>query len=123
MFEWLTSKPAAARQLQRDAVKIIETDQQIYSQPYLQRAASIVEQELAKIEQRLEGRPKDLGVVRYEVERRHREARRAGDGAALTALTLVLISLRANALGDIANPAKETIAAFIADPNGDSRGS
>lgn len=116
MFEWLFPKSATARQLHRDAVKIIDTDRQFYADEYLLRAGEIVKSELEKAEKRIAERPKDQAVVRYELERRHREVRRQGDGAALTALTLVLIKLRADALGDVALPATQVIDAFIADP-------
>jgi len=51
-----------------------------------------------------------------EYERLHQEAGRGHQDVPLSAFTLVLIHLRAEAQGDACQPARDIIANFIADP-------
>lgn len=99
--------------LYKDAVSVIDADQKSCSDSHLQRVAELAGDTLAEFEQRLATSPKDHDVLTYDIQQQHRNARQRRDYALFTALTLVLIHLRAKRLGAPGQSAIDVIDDFI----------
>lgn len=101
-----------AKRLNRDAAIIV--DSAIKSLPVdrvRDTAVSILEH-LEEAHAHLENHAESRDQVLYRFRQLHREARRRNDQVALTAYTLVIIQLRAEALGTAGGPALEAIGEF-----------
>ena len=111
-----TTPQRSGRRLQRDAIAIIQSDQRGGSSENLQRIADLTKEELAGISNQLTVNPKNREVLVYELQQKHKNARQRRDYALFTAMTLVLIHLRAKDLGEHGQAATETIDRFIVNP-------
>lgn len=120
MFGWLRSsersKIRSGERLYKDAVTIIETDRQTCSDKHMQRVAELVSKEFARTRQRLEQRPKDRAVIRYDIQAQHKNARTRRDNAQLTAMTLVLIHMQASSMDHHGKAATGVIQGFLDNP-------
>jgi len=117
LFKSLFTTPERrGRRLQSDAAAIIESDQHSGSAEFLQSIADHTRDELASFEARLKVNQKSREALVYDLQQKHKEARRIRDNALFTATTLVLIHLRAQDLGEPGEAAIRTIEQFVANP-------
>ena len=117
LLKTLFANPARdGRRLFNDAVRIIEADRGSRSDDYLQRAARLARESLARFDARGAKPAGDREAFIYEIQQHHRDARQRADYAQLTAMTLVLIRLRAEKLGDDGQSTIAIIDQFIANP-------
>lgn len=101
-----------ARQLNRDASTII--DSAIASLPVnrVRETALLTLEQLAEIGDHLQEHSQYREQILNRYRQLHGEARRRMDQVGLTAYTLIIIYLRAAALGEMAAPAREAIDEF-----------
>ena len=104
-----------ARRLGRDAATIIETARVTSSAAKIRETALRVRDELEVAHARGNGDPSRYRPLVNHFRTQHREARRRRDDAALTALTLIIIYLRAETIGADAAPARDRIDAFVSE--------
>ncbi len=105
-----------ARRLNRDAPVIIEHARQTFRRGGILRDIALrTAEHLERAHKVFEPNPVGLKRAVLEYERLHREARDHRDEVSLSAFTLVLIYIRAEALGEAARPAVDTIDDFIAE--------
>lgn len=117
LLKTLFANPARdGRRLFNDAVRIIEADRDSRSEDYLRRAARLACESLARFDARGAAQPGDREAFIYEIQQHHRDARQRADYAQLTAMTLVLIRLRAEKLGADGQSTIAIIDQFIANP-------
>ncbi len=104
-----------ARRLNRDAPVIIEHARQTFRGDRIRDIALRTAEHLERAHKVFE--PNAIGLKRaiLEYERLHREARDQRDEVSLSAFTLVLIYIRAEALGEVSRPAVDTIDNFIGE--------
>ena len=122
LFKSLFTTPQRSGQrLQRDAVAVIQSDQRGGSAEKLQHIADLTRDESAKFESRLTANPNNRDGLVYDLQQKHKEARRRRDYALFTAMTLVLIQLRAKDLGEHGEAAIQTIENFIDNPQNQNR--
>jgi len=101
-----------ARQLNRDAPLIIEQAEQLYAPDRLRTMAETVVDFIDRIHSRYGTAEIDLKRAHYDYKSLHKEARRSNDQVGLSAMTLVIIHLRAEMAGASANPARARIKQF-----------
>ena len=120
-----------AKQLNRDAPVIIAQAEQTYAPARLRTMAKIIEEYIERGYKRYGTEPIDLKRAHYDFRTLHKEARRKNDQVGLSAMTLVIIHIRAEIAGPKADPARAAINAFTAtwlhavgtkhnEPNGDA---
>ena len=114
LTRWFGSR-REARRLDRDAATIIETARSASSSSKVRETALRVRDDLQAAHTRGGDDPSRYAPLIGHYRTQHREARRRRDDAALTALTLVIIYLRAEAIGADAKPARERIDEFISE--------
>ena len=106
-------KQRQSRQLNRDASVIIEQAETMFAEKTLSKIAAIVSKEKQRAHEVFGQKPVDLRRAHYEYRKLHKEARRHNNQAELTAMTLVIIHLRADIAGVDAWPARNSIEKFI----------
>jgi len=111
---WLGSRGEAGR-LDRDAAAIIEAARFASSTSKIRETALRVRDELQAAHDRGGDDPSRYAPLIGHFKSQHREARQRRDDAVLTALTLVIIYLRAETIGADAEPARDRIDAFISE--------
>ena len=110
----LFGKNSKALQLIRDSQSIIRSDETAYADRHLSTISEITS---SSIQQAL-SKP-DIKTTKGDktprwLKEAHRDARKRNDQAALSGTTLAIIFLRAQELGDLAQPACDAIDEFIA---------
>ena len=105
----------AARRFARDAATIIDTARAVTSNERVRGIAIRIRDDLEVAHARGGGDPSRYDPIIDHFRTQHREARRRRDDDALTALTLVIIYLRAERLGAHATPARERIDDFVSE--------
>ena len=109
----LFGQKSKALQLIRDSQSIIRSDETAYADRHLLKiseiASSSIRQALNKSGIKNEGNK----TPRW-LKEAHHDARKRNDQAALSGTTLAIIFLRAQELGDLAQPACDAIDEFIA---------
>ena len=111
---WFGPQREASR-LNRDALTIIEVAQHSSSSTKVRETALRIRNELEVAHTRGGDDPSRYAPLVDHFRGQHREARRRRDDIALTALTLVIIYLRAETIGTGAEPARERIDAFVSE--------
>ena len=101
-----------AKRLNRDAAAIVDSAIKSYSNERVRDIALTTLEHLGEADAHLEKYSETRDQLLYRFRQLHSEARRRSDQVALTAYTLVIIHLRAEALGPICSPALESIDAF-----------
>jgi len=104
-----------ARRLDRDAVTIIETARATASSSKIRETALRIRDDLETAHARGGADPSRYSPIITHFKTQHREARRRRDDAALTALTLIIIYLRAETIGAAAQPARTRIDDFVSE--------
>ena len=115
MVRWLSGPRREARQLDRDAASIIDAARSTASSERIRDIALRLRDDLEAAHDRGGDDPSRYGPVIDHFRTQHREARRRHDDAALTALTLVIIYLRAERIGVDADSARRQIDAFVSE--------
>ena len=111
---WFGPQREAGR-LTRDARAIVEGAKAVSSTSKIREVALRVRDELEVAHARGGGDPSRYAPLVHHFRVQHREARRRCDDTALTALTLVIIYLRAETIGADAKAARDHIDAFISE--------
>jgi hypothetical protein len=101
-----------ARRLNRDAPAIIDSATKSLPVDRVRDIALKTLAHMAEVHAHLDKHTHSRDQLLYRFRQLHGEARRRMDQVGLTAYTLVIISLRAEALGGTAAPALEAIDAF-----------
>lgn len=104
-----------SRRLNRDAATIIEAAQSVPPSSKIRDTAARISDELEVAHARGGDDPSRYAPLIQHFKVQHREARRRRDDTALTALTLVIIYLRAEMIGADAEPARDRIDAFVSE--------
>ncbi|MCY4221417.1 MAG: hypothetical protein OXD35_07170 [Thiotrichales bacterium] len=104
-----------AHRLDRDAATIIETAMATASSSKIRATALRVRDDLETAHARGGEDPSRYGPIIVHFKTQHREARRRHDDTALTALTLIIIYLRAETIGVTTEPARTRIDDFISE--------
>ena len=104
-----------SHRLDRDAAAIIEAMRATASSPRVRETALRIRDELDTAHTRGGDDSSRYAPLVAHFRTQHREARRRRDDAALTALTLVIIYLRAETIGRDAEPARKRIDDFISE--------
>ena len=116
MFEVLKSlfnnPDRDAKRLTRDASTIIDSATKSFPVDRVRDIAIMTLESLTEARAHLEKHEQSRDQMLYRFQQLHGEARRRMDQVALTAYTLIIIRLRAEALGDIADSAGEVIDEF-----------
>ncbi len=116
MFEVLKSlfnnPDRDAKRLIRDASTIIDSATKSFPVARVRDIAIMTLASLAEVRAHLDKHEQSRAQMLYRFQQLHGEARRRMDQVALTAYTLIIIRLRAEALGDIADPAGQAIDEF-----------
>ena len=116
-------KKREAKQLNRDVSIIIEQANQLYSSKRLCDMAETVVELIDRAYLRYGKSEVDLKRAHFDYRGLHKEARRKNDQIRLSAMTLVIIYLRAKIAGPAASPAIAVIDEFIDEwrPNKDKK--
>ncbi|MBM08187.1 MAG: hypothetical protein CMF69_01205 [Magnetovibrio sp.] len=114
-------KKRQSRQLNRDLPIIIEQAEKMFADSRLSKIAGTVSAELHRAHKMFGTEPVNLRRAHYEYRKLHREARRNNNQAELTAMTLVIIHLRAEIVGGDALRARTGIEKFIERYKNDKR--
>ncbi len=101
-----------AKRLNRDAPTIIDSATKSFPVDRVRDIALMTLESLTEARVHLDKHEQSRDQMLYRFRQLHGEARRRMDQVALTAYTLIIIRLRAAALGDIADPAGEVIDEF-----------
>lgn len=104
-----------ARRLTRDAETIVEAAKSVSSSAKIREVALRIRDELEAAHLRGGTNPSRYAPLIHHFKVQHREARRRRDDTALTALTLVIIYLRAETIGTDTKAVRDYIDAFIAE--------
>lgn len=115
MFARWFGSQREARRLGRDAATIIASARSVSSSSKIRETALRVTDELEAAHARGGDDPSRYARLVEHFKTQHREARRRRDDIALTALTLVIIYLRAEMIGADAEPARDRIDAFVSE--------
>jgi len=117
MLDWLFGNRAEreAKQLNRDAPLILEHAKNMFSDGSMATVASLAQEHIERAVTIYGTKPIDVRRALLDYRRLHKDARGRNDQRALSAMTLVIIYLRAELAGDAATPARETINNFIAN--------
>ena len=108
----LDSPEREARRLNRDAPAIIDSATKSFPVDRVRDIALMTIEHLDEAKAHLENHTESREQVLYRFRQLHGEARRRMDQVGLTAYTLVIISLRAEPLGELAAPARDAVEAF-----------
>ena len=103
-----------SKQLNRDAPRIIAQAEQLYAPARLQAMAETITKYIDRAYKRYGTEPIDLKRAHHDFRNLHKETRRKNDQVGLSAMTLVIIYVRAEIAGPMADPARTAIEAFIA---------
>ena len=101
-----------AKRLNRDAPAIIDSAAKSLAADRVREIALLTLEHLDETRKHLEEHTRSGDQVLYRFQQLHGESRRRMDQVGLTTYTLIIIHLRATALGAIADPAREAIEEF-----------
>ena len=103
-----------AKQLNRDAPAIIAQAEALYAPARLRVMAETIVEYIKRAHNRYGTEPIDLKRAHYDFRNLHKETRRKNDQVGLSAMTLVIIYIRAEIAGPKADAARTAINAFTA---------
>ena len=105
-------KKREARQLNRDASSVIYQAEQLYAPTRLSFMAETISTFIERAHVQYGSSEIDLKRAHYDYRGLHKEARRMNDQIRLSAMTLVIIYIRAEIAGPPAGPARAAIDQF-----------
>lgn len=114
-FSGMFGPQREGRRLTRDAETIVEAAKSVSSSTKIREVALRIREELDVAHARGGNDPSRYAPIVHHFRVQHREARRRRDDTALTALTLVIIYLRAETIGTDAEVARDQIDAFVSE--------
>ena len=109
----LFGQKSKALQLIRDSQSIIRSDETAYADRHLLKISEIASSSIRRALNKSVIKNEGNKTPRW-LKEAHRDARRRNDQAALSGTTLAIIFVRAQELGDLAQPACDAIDEFIA---------
>ena len=109
----LFGQKSKALQLIRDSQSIIRSDETAYADRHLLKISEIASSSIRRALNKSVIKTEGNKTPRWLTEAHH-DARKRNDQAALSGTTLAIIFLRAQELGDLAQPACDAIDEFIA---------
>ena len=109
----LFGKKSKALQLIRDSQSIIRSDETAYADRHLLKISAIANSSIQRALNESGGKTNGDKTPRW-LKEAHRDARRRHNQAALSGVTLAIIFLKAQELGNLAQPACDAINEFIA---------
>ena len=109
----LFGQKSKALQLIRDSQSIIRSDETAYADRHLLKISDIASDSIQRALSESGAKTKGNRTSRW-LKEAHRDARKRNNQAALSGTTLAIIFLRAQELGDLAQPACDEIDDFIA---------
>ena len=109
----LFGKKSKALQLIRDSQSIIRSDETAYADRHLLKISAIANSSIQRALNESGGKANGDKTPRW-LKEAHRDARRRHNQAALSGVTLAIIFLKAQELGNLAQPACDAIDEFIA---------
>lgn len=114
MLRWIIEyrRAAEARQLNRDAPAVIAHATELFQEKIVTEIRKLVRDHVERAHSQYGTSVVDLKRAHYDYKRLHKEARRRNDQTALSAMTLIIIYLRAELSGDAAAPACRAIDNF-----------
>ncbi|MGI9334479.1 MAG: hypothetical protein ACR2RL_15125 [Gammaproteobacteria bacterium] len=111
--QWLNDPTREAARLTRDARHVLDKIVALYAAEQAAKVAVCLSKSLLEAREAIGAAPsRRLDVVR-EIQRRHRTARRRNDQPELSGLTLVLIALHADELGEAGSDTRLIIDGFL----------
>ncbi len=114
IFKWFANRGERdAKQLNRDAPLIIEQAYETLPGPRIHEVAVTTAEHIRRAYKNYGTKHIDFKRALQDYRGLHRDARRRGDQMALSAMTLVIIYLRAELAGPAADPARAAIDDFI----------
>ena len=122
MFKWFKKVTAKfdANQLERDTIVIINQARQIFGHEAVKMVANLLSAELDKSLKQFGQAEIDIKRAIVECRRLHKEAIKRNDQKFLSAITLVIIFLKAQLIGEMADSTQKRILNFIDTPNSGS---
>ena len=119
MLIWFSNlkKQFEASQLNKDSLLIISQAQQVFGDDSLTTVSQLVDEEICKAHTQFGEEKIDLKRAIIECRRNHKEAIKSNDQKRLSAITLAIIFLRAQLVGELAGIAKNRIKTFIERPS------
>ena len=119
MLKWFKKVTAKfdANQLERDSIVIINQTRQIFGHEAVEMVANLLRTELDKSVKQFGQAEIDIKRAIVECRRLHKEAIKRNDQKFLSAITLVIIFLKAQLIGEMADSAQKRILNFIDTPN------
>jgi len=116
MLDWLFGNRAEreAQQLNRDVPVILEQAEGIFSPDSMTVVADMTAEHIKRAHDIYGTQAIDFQRALLDYKKLHKDARGRTDQRALSAMTLVIIYLRAEITGDAARPARDAIEQFIA---------
>ena len=109
----LFGKKSKALQLIRDSQSIIRSDETAYADRHLLKISAIANSSIQRAMNESGAKTSGDKTPRW-LKEAHRDARRRHNQAALSGVTLAIIFLKAQELGNLAQPACDAIDEFIA---------
>ena len=109
----LFGQKSKALQLIRDSQSIIRSDETAYADRHLLKISEIASSSIRRALNKSAIKNEGNKTPRW-LKEAHHDARKRNDQAALSGTTLAIIFLRAQELGDLAQPACDAIDEFIA---------
>ena len=116
IFGWFgDGRGREVRQLNRDAPEIIEHTYQSFSKERVREVALMTAEHIRRAHTTYGTSEIDLKRAHLDYRNLHKQAQRRRDQVALSAMTLVIIYLRAELVGDDCVPARATIEEFTVE--------
>ena len=117
MLGWLFGDKEAreAKQLNRDVPLIIEQAEGMFSPGSMTVVADMTAEHIKRAHDIYGTQAIDFQRALFDYKKLHKDARGRTDQRALSAMTLVIIYLRAEIAGDAARPARDAIEQFVTD--------
>jgi len=113
LFGWINDPEREARQLNRDAVAILDGVVQGSSAKAAQAVAVGTRAAIDQGERRSRGDPVETQIQIDDFRRANRDARDRHDQIGMSANSLAIVYMRAGMLGQAAQPARDAIEAFL----------
>ena len=111
---WPFGASYEVRMLNRDSAYIVSDAEGRFTEERLHEMANLTEAYLASAEEQMSRENMELANVLPHFQNLHRTARKERQDAGLSAVTLVIIDLKARKHGDACGPARTAIAEFVA---------
>jgi hypothetical protein len=115
MLGWLFGNKAEreAKQLNRDVPVILEQARSMFSEQSMRVVADLTLEHINRAHNIYGSKTIDFQRALFDYKKLHKDARGRSDQRALSAMTLVIIYLRSEIVGETAAPARSAIEDFV----------